>query len=110
MTVARRKGVNSARICNAEEDARAETPRAPGTVVIRLPDWVRVGTLVRYRISPGSIERRCNIADISRLGGVTPSNGERFEVTDLVDGKRYPAPYFEKTNRRSGVTKTVHKA
>ncbi|MFE3259569.1 hypothetical protein ACFXPS_28495 [Nocardia sp. NPDC059091] len=77
--------------------------------MIRLPDWVKVGAPVRFRMT-GRDDADCIITVITSAGRVTLCNGECFDPTHLTSGSHDAARYFEKLNRLSRVTKSVHKA
>ncbi len=74
--------------------------------MIRLPDWVKVGAPVRFRMT-GRDESDCTITAISSSGRVTLCNGECFAPAHLTSGSLDATRYFEKINRLSGVTKSA---
>lgn len=77
--------------------------------MIRLPDWVKVGAPVRFRMT-GRDDADCIITGISSTGRVTLCNGECFAPAHLTSGSLDDTRYFEKFNRLSRVTKSVRKA
>ncbi|APA95747.1 hypothetical protein NS506_01678 [Nocardia seriolae] len=74
--------------------------------MIRLPDWVKVGAPVRFRMT-GRDDVRCVITAVGSSGRITLCNGERFESTDFTSGNRSGEGHFEKINRLSRVTKSM---
>ncbi|MGW4350936.1 hypothetical protein ACWELJ_02485 [Nocardia sp. NPDC004582] len=76
--------------------------------MIWLPDWVKVGAPVRFRMT-GRDDADCIITAVTSTGRVTLCNGECFSPTHLTPGSHDATRYFEKLNRLSGVTKSARK-